>query len=336
MLFQGDSPHPAHRTFGDAIDCTYNHFETGDSLGSSGTERGGIPSRIRTAFSLPTRFDVIIAEGTAPLQTALAYGAVCNPDALVLYLGADETFYTLRNRRTRYVWRALRPISNRILTGSIVISDLVYEWGRPYLGQLPYEIVAPPIPADRYDRLKGIAVASPASPFRVLSVGAARRNKNHGELVSAVETLRNRIDTEAELVLVGEGHDKVDYGREWVSTPGFVSVEEFIRLHKTASVYVQPSSADGYGIAVVEAMLGGTPTVATEMVGAANRLSKNHVCRPTADDIAERLWWVFEQPVERRVDIGHTHRDAVLDLTEANQAGAFRGAVKRLVGNTQA
>ena len=98
MPFQRDAPHPAHHTFGDAVSCSYRHFETGRLLAEHGGASSGIKPRIKTGMTMPRSFDVILAEGMSALQTVLVYGTIRNPSATVIDLGVNGTFYRLRER----------------------------------------------------------------------------------------------------------------------------------------------------------------------------------------------------------------------------------------------
>jgi len=332
MLYQGEAPHAAHKTFGDAVGCTYRHFETGvlpDVTTSGNTS--GVAARIRTGLTLSRSYDIVIAEGTAPLQTALVYGTFRNRRATIIYLGADEAFFTLRDRPTKYLWGGLRPISRRVIDGCVVISEQVYQWGKPYHGSLSKRIVHPPISDAKYDLLSELTPSSPSDPFRILSVGWARKTKNFPQLVAAVDQFRHQISQEVELILIGKEHEDKPYAsKEFVSIPGYVSVETFVQYHKSASVYVQPSIADGYCVGVLEAMLGGTPTIATTGVGAAHRLPDDHVCSPTSNAICDAIYHQYKISEPERVVRATEHRDCVSHLTETNQANEFRMAIEQL------
>lgn len=333
MLFQGDQPHPAHKIFGDAIGCTYRHFESGRTLNQRHFASSGVTSRVKTALSLSREFDIVVAEGTAPLQTALAYGTIRNPSATLIYLGADQTFYTLSERRTRYIWRLLKPLTNNRIDGCIAISELVFQWGLPYHGSIPKRIVHPPMSKSRFKALSSLDPSSSESPFVILSVGHARPMKNHSELVTAVSELRSEYETDLKLVLIGRGHKTAQYADlPWVETPGEIPTDEtesFVEYHGTASLYVHPSRADGFGVAVTEAMLGGTPTIATTHVGASEMLPEYCVCRPTATDLRSAIDRLYRYSEEERIDLAQQNRKAVQELTVENQVNEFRMAVEK-------
>lgn len=325
MLYQGDSPHPAHRTFGDAVNSTYCHFES-----ENGQRYGSILPRIWNGLNISSKYDIIIAEGSAPLQTALVYGLFRNPNATVLYLAADETFFTLKNRATRYIWRILRPIIDHVLDGCISVSKTAYAWCRSYLGDHQNEIVHPPIPSNRYADLRNLPMTPTESIFSILSVGRAEPIKNHQTLVEAVGELRNMVDTELCLTLVGKEHSAREYAaREWVLTPGYVSNDKLVSLYERADVYVHPSIADAYPVSTLEAMLSATPTIVTNHVGTAHRLHSGDVCEPTIRGLSNAIQCRINTNATH-IETGQRLRSSVEGLTETSQASAFREAVARL------
>jgi alpha-1,3-rhamnosyl/mannosyltransferase len=100
-------------------------------------------------------------------------------------------------------------------------------------------------------------------PF-VLAVGAADRRKNLELLERAMpHVLAARPD--ATLVLAGPRRDPQAPVPEasWRQTLGFVSEEELVALYRRASTLVMPSTYEGFGLPVLEAMRLGTPVICT-------------------------------------------------------------------------
>jgi glycosyltransferase involved in cell wall biosynthesis len=97
-------------------------------------------------------------------------------------------------------------------------------------------------------------------PF-VLTVGAADPRKNLGLVQRAMPHVLQRHPT-VKLVLAGpRPHTKQDEARPWQQTLGFVSEEELAALYRAASVLVMPSTYEGFGLPVLEAMRLGTPVI---------------------------------------------------------------------------
>lgn len=331
MLFQNQKPHPAHKVFGDAVDADYRHFETGGTICTS-RNTNQESDRIRTGLKMSRDYDIVISEGTAPLQTLLPYKIFKNKDALAIYLAADETFKTLGDRSSRYLWEyGLGPISNRVLDGCIAVGKDVYNWGSKYVGELPVEIVHPPISQEKYHKLLASNVRSPTNPFIILSTGIAKEANNFNLLAEVGEKMRRKEGDRIQTVILGEGHEYEQYASyEGVLTPGYVPIEEFVDWHSRASVYVQPSMGDSYPVASLEGMLSGTPTIVTEDVGTRHRLPDRNVSKSTKDSISQKVREIYESDEADRIDCGRKLRQNVVTLTVENQKEEFKNAVRSI------
>lgn len=327
FLYQNDDAHPAHRVFADAVDADRRHFETGARPPAPGGNTERIVDRLRIAGTLPS-YDTVIAEGTAPLQTGLAY-KLRRPGTTLVYLAADETFYTLPERPTRHLWRGLKPLANRLLDGVIAVGRDVYRWARPYVGDVPVAYVRPPIADDKYDRLASLSPRSPADPFTVLSAGEAKPANGYDRLARAVERFAGTVEADVRLVVLGEGHDERAYAdRPHVVTPGFVDLDAFADWFGRASVYVQSSRGDAFPVAALEGILSGTPTLVTEATGVRELLPARQVVPPTERGLFEGLRDVSERSLDERRATASEQRRLVADLTESNQGDRFSAALE--------
>ncbi|MDB4912536.1 MAG: glycosyltransferase [Gemmatimonadetes bacterium] len=99
------------------------------------------------------------------------------------------------------------------------------------------------------------------SPF-VLAVGAADRRKNL-ELVD--RAMPGVVAAHPEIVLALAGPRRAEQVIEqepaWKRTLGFVTEEELAALYRAAEVLVMPSTYEGFGLPVLEAMRMGTPVI---------------------------------------------------------------------------
>ncbi len=98
-------------------------------------------------------------------------------------------------------------------------------------------------------------------PF-VLAVGAADRRKNLGLLERAMPLVTAQRPN-VRLVLAGPRRDpQVPLpDASWRQTVGFVTEEELAALYRGASALVMPSTYEGFGLPVLEAMRLGTPVI---------------------------------------------------------------------------
>jgi len=144
-----------------------------------------------------------------------------------------------------------------------------------------------------------------------LSVGNVDRpnlwRKGHEPFVRAAALL-----PDVQFVLVGAWlDDAIDYLRA-ISTPnvsfaGRVTDAELRVFYQRASVYVQPSAHEGFGLSVDEAMLAGCIPVVTrlgalpEIVGDAGLYAESQ----DAADVAEKVREALTQPISRRLGARH-------------------------------
>ncbi|WP_222917935.1 glycosyltransferase [Natrinema sp. SYSU A 869] len=326
LLYQNSDAHPAHRVFADAVSADRRHFETGTRPPEPGGNTDRTVDRLRTAGTLPA-YETVIAEGSAPLQTGLAY-KLRHPGTTLVYLAADETFYTLSERPTRYLWHGLRPLSNRLLDGVIAVGRDVSRWARPYIGDVPVAYVRPPIADEKYERLVSLSPSSPADPFTILSAGEAKPANGYDRLARAVGRFAGTVDADVQLVILGDGHDEQPYAAlPRVVTPGFVDLDGFADWFDRASVYVQSSRGDAFPVAALEGILSGTPTVVTEATGVRELLPSRQVVAPTEAGLFDGLVAFADLSPAERQSIASDQRILVTDLTETNQGERFSAAL---------
>lgn len=99
-------------------------------------------------------------------------------------------------------------------------------------------------------------------PF-VLAVGAAERRKNLAALDRAMQRVVADVPG-ATLVLAGPRPPNGDAAPEpsWKRTVGYVSDADLVALYRAATCVVVPSTYEGFGLPVLEAMRLGAPVVA--------------------------------------------------------------------------
>ena len=119
------------------------------------------------------------------------------------------------------------------------------------------DFVIPP-PASDAATLRTLGVQAPY----VLAVGAADRRKNLALLDRAMPAV---ITKHPKLSLVLAGPRREDQAEAappaWRKTLGFVTEEQLAALYRKASVLVMPSTYEGFGLPVLEAMRLGTPVI---------------------------------------------------------------------------
>jgi glycosyltransferase involved in cell wall biosynthesis len=162
--------------------------------------------------------------------------------------------------RLRYAATARRAtiiVADSAFTADEVQRLLGYPRERMHVVLLAADDVAAPSPAGDAAALERLGVQRPF----VLTVGAADPRKNLSLVQRAMPRVLERHPA-IKLVLAGpRPRTKQDAERPWQQTLGFVSEEELAALYRAAEVLVMPSTYEGFGLPVLEAMRLATPVI---------------------------------------------------------------------------
>lgn len=168
---------------------------------------------------------------------------------------------------------AIRRAAVLIAVSEKTKQDLMRCFGAPENKiRVIYEGVSPfySSPVHETKRKEALARYGLSRPF-FLYIGLIKPHKNIKRLVAAYEALRDRQETQADLVLVGKKDRSYPTGQETLkelrSAEGvhyFSKVdheEDLHSLYASALALVHPSLYEGFGLTVLEAMASGTPVI---------------------------------------------------------------------------
>lgn len=190
------------------------------------------------------------------------------------------------------------------------------------------------LPAARFLRSPGIIPRQPTevvprlevgdAPGPVLFVGRHIQDKRPQAIPPALKIARRTVPgltaiiggrgPESEAVRVAIAEAGLD---DAISMPGFVDEDELARLMGKASMLLNPSRREGYGLVVVEAAAHGTPSVvvddptnaATELV--IDGVNGFKASSATADDLAAAMLRVIEGGADLRRSTRAWYEDAI-------------------------
>lgn len=155
-----------------------------------------------------------------------------------------------------------------VLRATLIVADSVFTAGEVHrmLGVPPERMRVVllaaddrPVPSSEGDAaaLKRLDVHAPF----LLTVGAADRRKNYAMLERAVQQV---ISTGARINLVQAGprrHNNHKTQPSWMRTLGFVSESELVALYRATTALIMPSTYEGFGLPVLEAMRLSAPVI---------------------------------------------------------------------------
>lgn len=166
-----------------------------------------------------------------------------------------------------------------------------------------------PLPADD-PRLAALRAKYGLTGPIIFNISGLDVRKNQTALIRGFGLVRDQLPPATRLVIGGAAHTRhpdryPDLQRvaaeagvsAWTVFPGRISDEEKLLLLNLATVYVDPSLYEGFGISPLEAMQCGTPTIAAnrsslpEVVGGGGLLVE-----PTPDDIGAALVRLLNDP----------------------------------------
>lgn len=306
MIYHGESPHPCHQGFAEAIGA--------DQIGldefSVGYADGTIPTEVVNGLLL-NQYDVYVSEGTRPLYGTLAKASMNS--STVVYLAADAELYKLLDSGYElsglnriigsYGISAIGALFDRYIDGVIAVSDWTASYVRNVV-QKPTRIAHPYVQPGLFDELKA---ANPDLDKNVaVTVGSYEMYKGQDLLVEAWPNVR-RKHPDAELRLVGRGYPNQFEAVEGVSVQGYV--DNLAAELSKASLYVQPSRADSFPVSVLEGLLTGLPAVVTETTGTKSEvteISDTFVVETDAEGLAAGINRYFSMDTERRQKMSKT------------------------------
>ena len=206
---------------------------------------------LRMAFTLP-RLLRRVRPALAHFLHAIPPGCPC-PAVLTVQDLSFERDPALLRPWERLIFRAVVPRAARRAARVLAISERTKGDLVELYGLAPERIVVTPLGVD------AAFSPGPASDSYVLLVGAIEPRKNPLAAATAAREVGRP------LVAVGPVRDRAlarQLERAGADLRGYVSKEELARLYRGAACLVFPSSYEGFGLPVVEAMASGTPVVA--------------------------------------------------------------------------
>lgn len=198
------------------------------------------------------------------------------PTVVTVHDISYEYFPEYFNPLQRLRMRTLIPLSARRAAAVLTVSeysrqDIIQRYGiEPERVVVTYNGVSPAFRLlSPEEAMTATARFGFQRPF-ILGVGNLQPRKNLERLIRAYARLRTAVDCEHDLVLVGQmawkGHRIQETVERlsiapFVHLTGYVSEQELVALYNRAALFAYPSTFEGFGLPVLEAMACGAPVL---------------------------------------------------------------------------
>ena len=244
-------------------------------------------------------------------------------------------------RVTRQLERRAVQVADRIFVENRWMEKTLSAWTQP--GRVV--LAAPGVDTEVF-RPPHAGVDRPPQGVYILSVARWEdRRKNLRLLLEAYARLKREMSSEVpRLVLAGEtGPLRKDWAlardlgiSNSVSFHKRPSRKELANLYRHAAVFVLPSSEEGLGLVLLEAMASGTPVVSTATEGAQQALEDGvtGVLTPIGDPgaLAAAMNTLLGNPGRRR-ELGERGRErAIRHFSQRTAAERFLAVYRELIG----
>ncbi len=159
---------------------------------------------------------------------------------------------------------------------------------------VPYGVDKNKFEFNKKDRIK--------MPLKMLFVGQVNYRKGVHHLLEVVSTMNK---DEVELYIAGSLDKNFDISRNYeqnenIYFKGFVTRDQLPKLYKDCDIFVFPSSGEGYGLVVLEALSSGLPCIVSNLVGGKDIIEdgKNGFVVNFGDykGLENRIKWFIDNP----------------------------------------
>jgi alpha-1,3-rhamnosyl/mannosyltransferase len=232
----------------------------------------------------------------------------------------------IRSRSRYWLWRGALEVVSRRAASVLTVSHTARERLARHSSRLASKLMMTPNAVHPHFRPAGeehrtSARQAVGARRMVLFLGMARAYRNLPRLLRCWRALEARGETLGHsLVIAGPPSPCSDeleeqargMGLRDVCFPGFIPADLLPGLYSAASLVVQPSMAEGFGLTVVEAMACGTPVACAQATAAA--------------EVAGGVGWTFDPHDD--ADMTETLSLAIAE-TGAQPDNVWREAVRR-------
>ncbi len=275
-------PHPVHERMAERVNAEF-----------VACEQGGAMDRVRAALGREFGKRPVLVEGGVPLLETGVFGLLDSAGP-VIELAADATHIDMATPLTG------RPAHERLahrfgelgVDATIAVSDYIAAYARRY--DRPVRVSHPFVEGEKYDRLHAL---DPGGDGETLLCVGKHRHKNGQDIL---RTAMGHTDGYTAHFVGPDTESIAD--TDSVRGHGFVELPELYDLFDRADAMVYPARVGAYPVAVLEALVAGTPVLTTPFVGNADLARSVHpeyVVEPDPSAVTAGIEWLADRDLVR-------------------------------------
>ncbi len=256
------APHYFHKSLAETIKA-----ESLDIL----SKKKGILDKIFSymKFSLKTSpYDVLFCEGTFLIPALFKIFPIKSFRKFIVNISADPNLYYLRIGRVNILKRFLYKLALPKVDLFVCIGKMEEAILKELLPQAKCMVIYPFIEEDRYNRLLSLPIKESFN-HNILFIGNGPDYFCKGlDLLTETFRIVKKFLPDANLYILGDWREDIQkkFSHDGIHFVGFSStIHEYINL---CSLYLHLGKGETFGISILEALLGGLPSIVSEFTGA--------------------------------------------------------------------
>jgi glycosyltransferase involved in cell wall biosynthesis len=278
-VFLYNDPHPVHKQMANAIDAEFVECS-----------KDGPFSRLRSGLSHDFGDRPVLIEGGVPLLESGFLG-LNRGSGPIIELAADASLIDIADPipERPFHERLAHRFGERYVDATLAVSDYLAAYARRY--DRPVSVIHPFVEAERFDRLHSLEPGGDGE--MILCIGKYRHKNGQDILKDAME----QVDGELTSHFVGPDTEQIR-SNGTIKSHGYVELDQFYDLIDRAGLMVYPARIGAYPVAVLEALLSGTPVLTSPYVGNADLVRSVHpdfVVEPEPAAVAKGIESVRER-----------------------------------------
>ena len=328
--------HPIHKEWLDSVNASATSFRKESYSGLFGNSflewfKGSLNK-------LDSNADVYVFENPIAL---LGAGEIHreNPDSKMVYLETNWKMYgldpyNLDKENVRNRLRALdaliksfaiRREVKKYIDSFITVSPMMEENLNSLFPNKPVEIIRP-VPNQK------ITVQPDLESNNAIFVGKGRDYKGADILVNAWKKVRENFP-DAELFLVGEGHNLKYEGVDGIHILGYV--QDLDDVYKNVSLYVHPARMDASPVSTIEAIFAGFPAIVTNQTGTKSEISdisESMIVDPDSEKLALAINNYFSRDLKERKTLSKRAGETGKQFFQKHSDESFKQVLQSCLG----